>query len=50
MTPQSPLYRPSSAGGVNLVTGSHRITLNNTLDERLRLLEDRVSSICPYLT
>ena len=33
----------SSAGGVKLVSGSRRITLDNTLDERLRLLEDRVS-------
>ena len=32
-----------SAGGVKLVSGSRRITLDNTLDERLRLLEDRVS-------
>lgn len=31
-----------SAGGVKLVSGSRRITLDNTLDERLRLLEDRV--------
>ncbi|KAF8737471.1 hypothetical protein AX14_012851 [Amanita brunnescens Koide BX004] len=31
-----------SAGGVKLVNGSHRITLDNTLDERLRLLEDRM--------
>ncbi|KAJ7176607.1 ATPase V1 A1 complex subunit E [Mycena filopes] len=30
------------AGGVKLVSGSRRITLDNTLDERLRLLEDRV--------
>ncbi|KAI9510456.1 ATPase V1/A1 complex subunit E [Russula earlei] len=30
------------AGGVKLVSGSRRITLNNTLDERLRLLEDRM--------
>ena len=34
-----PLY---SAGGVKLVNGNNRITLDNTLDERLRLLEDRV--------
>lgn len=31
-----------SAGGVKLVSGNSRITLDNTLDERLRLLEDRV--------
>ncbi|KAJ7043323.1 ATPase, V1/A1 complex, subunit E [Mycena alexandri] len=30
------------AGGVKLVSGSRRITLDNTLDERLRLLEDRM--------
>ncbi|KAG6836894.1 hypothetical protein H0H93_001725 [Arthromyces matolae] len=30
------------AGGVVLVSGSRRITLDNTLDERLRLLEDRM--------
>jgi len=30
------------AGGIKLVTGSNRITLDNTLDERLRLLEDRM--------
>ena len=30
------------AGGVKLVSGTERITLDNTLDERLRLLEDRV--------
>ncbi len=33
---------PCSAGGVKLVSGTDRITLDNTLDERLRLLEDRV--------
>ncbi|KAJ2968464.1 hypothetical protein NUW54_g13209 [Trametes sanguinea] len=31
-----------SAGGVKLVSGTERITLDNTLDERLRLLEDRM--------
>ncbi|KAI0653878.1 ATPase V1/A1 complex subunit E [Cubamyces menziesii] len=31
-----------SAGGVKLVSGNERITLDNTLDERLRLLEDRM--------
>ena len=39
-SPRSCLLR--SAGGVKLVTGTKRITLDNTLDERLRLLEDRV--------
>ncbi|KAF9008725.1 ATPase V1/A1 complex subunit E [Cyathus striatus] len=29
-------------GGVTLVSGSNRITIDNTLDERLRLLEDRM--------
>lgn len=33
---------PHSAGGVKLVAGGDRITMDNTLDERLRLLEDRV--------
>ncbi|KAG6918103.1 hypothetical protein DXG01_016556 [Tephrocybe rancida] len=31
-----------AAGGIKLVSGSRRITLDNTLDERLRLLEDRM--------
>ncbi|KAK0225402.1 ATPase, V1/A1 complex, subunit E [Armillaria fumosa] len=30
------------AGGIKLVNGSRRITIDNTLDERLRLLEDRM--------
>ncbi|KAF7792685.1 hypothetical protein EIP86_003783 [Pleurotus ostreatoroseus] len=30
------------AGGVTLISGTGRITLDNTLDERLRLLEDRM--------
>lgn len=30
------------SGGVTLMSGNTRITLDNTLDERLRLLEDRV--------
>lgn len=34
-----------SSGGVKLVSGSRRITLDNTLDERLRLLEDRVRDV-----
>jgi len=29
-------------GGVKLISGTRRITLDNTLDERLRLLEDRM--------
>jgi len=33
---------PDLAGGVKLVNGNKRITLDNTLDERLRLLEDRM--------
>lgn len=32
----------SSAGGIKLANGSKRITIDNTLDERLRLLEDKV--------
>ncbi|KAF8551622.1 ATPase V1 A1 complex subunit E [Imleria badia] len=31
-----------SSGGVKLINGSKRITIDNTLDERLRLLEDRM--------
>jgi vacuolar-type H+-ATPase subunit E/Vma4 len=31
-----------SAGGVVLIGANNRITIDNTLDERLRLLEDRV--------
>jgi len=31
-----------SAGGIRLVSGSRRITIDNALDERLRLLEDRM--------
>ncbi|KIO30297.1 hypothetical protein M407DRAFT_155138, partial [Tulasnella calospora MUT 4182] len=30
------------AGGIKLVAGTDRITMDNTLDERLRLLEDRM--------
>ncbi|EMD36194.1 hypothetical protein CERSUDRAFT_84268 [Gelatoporia subvermispora B] len=30
------------AGGIKLVSGTERITIDNTLDERLRLLEDRM--------
>ncbi|PBK95328.1 ATPase V1/A1 complex subunit E [Armillaria gallica] len=30
------------AGGIKLLNGSRRITIDNTLDERLRLLEDRM--------
>ncbi|CCO32786.1 V-type proton ATPase subunit E 1 OS=Bos taurus GN=ATP6V1E1 PE=2 SV=1 [Rhizoctonia solani AG-1 IB] len=32
----------NSAGGVRLISGNRRITIDNTLDERLRLLEDRM--------
>ncbi|KAG8741287.1 V-ATPase V1 sector subunit E [Ceratobasidium sp. 414] len=32
----------TGAGGVKLISGTKRITLDNTLDERLRLLEDRM--------
>ncbi len=32
----------SSAGGVKIASGNGRINLDNTLDERLRLLEGRV--------
>ncbi|KIJ60763.1 hypothetical protein HYDPIDRAFT_138696 [Hydnomerulius pinastri MD-312] len=38
---QSPLSS-EGAGGIKLVSGSKRITIDNTLDERLRLLEDRM--------
>ncbi|KAH7911757.1 ATPase V1 A1 complex subunit E [Hygrophoropsis aurantiaca] len=31
-----------SAGGIKLANGTRRITIDNTLDERLRLLEDRM--------
>ncbi|KAF9788240.1 ATPase, V1/A1 complex, subunit E [Thelephora terrestris] len=33
---------PDLAGGIKLVSGNKRITLDNSLDERLRLLEDRM--------
>lgn len=36
------------AGGVKLVNGNNRITLDNTLDERLRLLEDRVRLLSSF--
>ncbi|CAE7139617.1 unnamed protein product [Rhizoctonia solani] len=32
----------NSAGGIKLTSGTRRITIDNTLDERLRLLEDRM--------
>jgi len=32
----------SGAGGVKLVAGNNRIVMDNTLDERLKLLEDRM--------
>jgi len=31
-----------SAGGVRLVSGNERVTIDNTLDERLRLLEEQM--------
>lgn len=31
-----------SAGGVKLISANQRITVDNTLDERLRLLEEKV--------
>jgi vacuolar-type H+-ATPase subunit E/Vma4 len=31
-----------STGGVRFVSGNGRITIDNTLDERLRLLEEQV--------
>ena len=31
-----------SAGGVRLVSGNERITIDNTLDQRLHLLEEQV--------
>ena len=34
-----------SQGGVKLVSGTGRITLDNTMEERLRLLEDKVTLI-----
>lgn len=34
-----------SAGGVRLVAAAGRITLDNTLDERLKLLEEKASRI-----
>lgn len=34
-----------SAGGVKLVGYNNRIVVNNTLDERLRLLEEQVSPL-----
>ena len=43
--PSSDLFSFPSAGGLKLVSADHRITLNNTLDERLWLLEDRVSHL-----
>jgi len=36
------VMRSRSQGGVKLVSGSGRITLDNTMEERLRLLEDKV--------
>lgn len=39
-------YNFDSAGGIVLAGHGGRIKINNTLDERLRLLEDRVSEEC----
>ncbi|KAJ3510455.1 hypothetical protein NLJ89_g4664 [Agrocybe chaxingu] len=39
---QGTIADDSSQGGVKLVSGSGRITLDNTLEERLRLLEDKM--------
>ncbi|KAI9456426.1 ATPase V1 A1 complex subunit E [Boletus coccyginus] len=36
------LLSDGGSGGVKLVNGTKRITIDNTLDERLRLLEDRM--------
>lgn len=41
----APPLTSNSAGGVKLISGTRRITLDNTLDERLRLLEDRVRAV-----
>lgn len=35
-----------SSGGIKLINGNKRITIDNTLDERLRLLEDNVRHFC----
>lgn len=37
-----PMLSEYSAGGVRIVSGNGRITIDNTLDERLRLLEEQV--------
>lgn len=42
------LYLRRSQGGVKLISSSGRITLDNTLEERLRLLEDKV--LAQYFT
>ncbi|KAF9524934.1 ATPase V1/A1 complex subunit E [Crepidotus variabilis] len=39
---QGTINDDSSQGGIKLVSGSGRITLDNTLEERLRLLEDKM--------
>ncbi len=38
----------ASAGGVRLVAANGRITLDNTLDERLKLLEEKVGFLVPF--
>ncbi|KDQ52893.1 hypothetical protein JAAARDRAFT_39842 [Jaapia argillacea MUCL 33604] len=37
-----PTLSNDGAGGVKMISGTGRITLDNTLDERLRLLEERM--------
>ncbi|KJA18244.1 hypothetical protein HYPSUDRAFT_45404 [Hypholoma sublateritium FD-334 SS-4] len=39
---QGTIADDSSQGGVKLVSGTGRITLDNTMEERLRLLEDKM--------
>ncbi|KIM43618.1 hypothetical protein M413DRAFT_443542 [Hebeloma cylindrosporum] len=39
---QGTIADEASQGGVKLVSGSGRITLDNTMEERLRLLEDKM--------
>ncbi|KAG8962602.1 V-ATPase V1 sector subunit E [Tulasnella sp. 419] len=42
-----PSLGDAGAGGIKIIGGSNRITLDNTLDERLKLLEDRVRLFRP---
>lgn len=39
------VWKHFRSGGIKLMSGTRRITLDNTLDERLRLLEDRVRCV-----